>query len=194
MKAERRHRMTDDQNIIRLFFERSEQAIFELDNKYGKICRKLSYNILGNRQDAEECVNDAFLGAWNAIPPASPDPLLSYILKIVRNISLKAYKSKNAAKRGSRYTVALDEIESVLADIKTVENTLDEKELTHIIECFLDTLTKKERVIFMRRYFFADSYADIAKQVGISEKNVSARLSLIRRKMKKYLNERGTFV
>ncbi len=186
--------MTDDEKIIRLFFERSEQAVCELDNKYGKICRKLSYNILGNRQDAEECVNDAFLGAWNAIPPARPDLLLPYIVKIVRNISLKAYKSKNAAKRGSRYTVALSEIEAVFADTKTVENALDEKELARVTACFLDTLTVKERVIFMRRYFFADSYADIAKQVGISEKNVSARLSLIRRKMKQYLSERGIFV
>ncbi len=79
----------EDEEIMDLFFARSEQAIRELDTKYGKICHKLSYNILNNRRDAEECVNDAYLGAWNAIPPARPDPLLAYLVKIVRNLSLK---------------------------------------------------------------------------------------------------------
>ena len=97
--------MTDDKKIIDLFFERSEQGIRELDMKYGKICHSLSYNIVNNRQDAEECVNDAYLGAWNTIPPARPDPLLSYIVKIVRNISLKIYWRKEAAKRSGHYKI-----------------------------------------------------------------------------------------
>lgn len=83
--------MITDENIIELFFARSEQGIRELDTKYGKDCHNLSYHIVGSRQDAEECVNDAYLGAWNAIPPARPNPLLTYICKIVRNISLKIY-------------------------------------------------------------------------------------------------------
>ena len=82
--------MIDDEKIIEMFFERSEQGMRELDIKYGKVCHKLSYHIVGNRWDAEECVNDAYLGAWNAIPPARPNPLLSYLVKIVRNISLKS--------------------------------------------------------------------------------------------------------
>ena len=102
--------MIDDEKIIEMFFERSEQGIRELDNKYGKICHNLSYNIVGNRQDAEECVNDAYLGAWNAIPPAQPNPLLTYLCKIVRNISLKIYYRKKAAKRSSHYTIAMEEI------------------------------------------------------------------------------------
>ena len=89
----------EDKEIIELFFERSEQAIRELDTKYGRICHDLSYNIVNSRQDAEECVNDAYLGAWNAIPPARPAPLLSYIAKIVRNLSLKLYLKKESAKR-----------------------------------------------------------------------------------------------
>ena len=89
--------MTEDERIIEMLFERSEQGIRELDIKYGKICRDLSYRIVGSRQDAEECVNDAYLGAWNAIPPERPDPLLTYILKIVRNISLKVYRRNGAA-------------------------------------------------------------------------------------------------
>ena len=167
--------MIDDEKIIEMFFERSEQAVRELDNKYGKICHHLSFNILNNRQDAEE----------------RPHPLFPYIVKIVRNISLKLYWRKEAAKRSGHYTVALEEIESCISDRKTVEDEIEARELARIIEAFLDTLTVKERVIFMRRYAYADTYADIAKRVGISEKNVSVRLTLIRQKMKQHLIEKG---
>ena len=186
--------MIDDEKIIDLFFERSEQGIRELDNKYGAICHNLSYNIVNNRQDAEECVNDAYLGAWNAIPPARPNPLLSYIVKIVRNISLKIYWRKEAAKRSSHYTIALEEIEACIADQKTVEDEIEARELARIIEDFLDTLTVENRVIFMRRYWFSDSYKNIAELVGLSEKNISVRLTRIREKMKQYLIEREVFV
>lgn len=186
--------MIDDEKIIDLFFERDQQGIRELDIKYGKICHNLSYNIVNSRQDAEECVNDAYLGAWNAIPPTRPSPLLSYIVKIVRNISIKIYWRKEAAKRNSIYTIAMQEIETCIADKKTVEDEIEARELAHIIENFLDTLTTKERIIFMRRYAYIDTYADIAKRVGISEKNVSVRLTLIRQKMKQYLIEREVFV
>jgi len=90
-----------DEKIIELFFERSEQAIKELDERYGRICQSVSYGILGNRQDAEECVNDAYLGVWNAIPPAKPNPLLTFVCKIVRNLSLKRYEQNTAIKRNS---------------------------------------------------------------------------------------------
>ena len=186
--------MIDDEKIIELFFERSEQGIRELDMKYGKICHNLSYNIVNSRRDAEECVNDAYLGAWNAIPPARPNPLLSYVLKIVRNISIKIYWRKEAAKRSSHYTIALEEIETYVADTHTVEAEIEAKELARIIESFLDTLTTENRVIFMRRYWFSDSYKDIAEVVGLSEKNVSVRLTRIREKMKQYLIEREVFI
>ena len=186
--------MITDEKIIELFFERSEQGIRELDIKYGKVCHKLSYNIVSNRQDAEECVNDAYLGAWNAIPPAKPDPLLTYICKIARNISLKIYYRKEAAKRSSHYTIAMEEIEACIADPNTVEAEIEARELARIIEAFLDTLTFENRVIFMRRYWFADSYKSIAELVGLSEKNISVRLTRIREKMKQYLIEREVFV
>ena len=186
--------MIEDEKIIDLFFNRSEKAIQELDIKYGKVCHKLSYNILNNKQDAEECVNDAYLGAWYAIPPARPNPLLSYIGKIVRNISLKIYWRKEAAKRSGHYKIALEEIEGYITDQKTVEDEIEARELARIIEEFLDTLTVENRVIFMRRYWFADSYKDIAELVGISEKNISVRLTRIREKMKQYLIEREVFV
>ena len=184
----------EDAGIIELFFERSEQGIRELDIKYGKACRKLSYNIVNDRQDAEECVNDAYLGTWNAIPPVKPDPLLTYICKIVRNISLNLYHRKEAAKRSSHYTIAMEEIEACIAATNAVEAEIEAVELAHIIERFLDTLTVENRVIFMRRYWFADSYKDIAELVGISEKNISVRLTRIREKMKQYLIEREVFV
>lgn len=186
--------MIDDEKIIEMFFARSEQAIQELDNKYGRICHNLSYNIVNSRQDAEECVNAAYLGAWNAIPPVKPNPLLAYIVKIVRNISLKTYWGKEAAKRSSRYTVALEEIEGCIADGKTVEDEIEARELARIIENFLDTLTPQNRVIFMRRYWFSDSYRDIAEFVGLSEKNISVRLTRIREKMKQYLIEREVLI
>lgn len=143
----------DDNAIIELFFARSEQAILELDSQYGKTFHKLSYNILNSRQDAEECVNDAYLGAWNAIPPVWPSPLLAFVCKIVRNHSLMRYHADRAAKRGGgNYTATLAELEDCLASSRTVEDDLEEKELVQIIENFLETLSAENRVILMRRY------------------------------------------
>ena len=184
----------DDEAIIALFFERSQQAIGELDQKYGKACRGLSRNILGSPQDAEECVNDAYLGAWNAIPPARPSPLLAYLCRIVRNLSLKCWERRGAAKRGGAYTVALEEIEGCVADLRTPEGEAEARELTRAIEGFLDTLTMENRVIFLRRYWFADSCGDIARRVGLTEKSVSVRLTRIRRKLREYLKEREVLV
>ena len=186
--------MIDDEKIIEMFFNRDQQAIHELDMKYGKIFRNLSYNVVNSRLDAEECVNDAYLGAWNAIPPVHPNSLLTYIVKIVRNVSLKIYWRTEATKRNGHYTIALAEIEDCIAGQKTVEDEIETKELARLIEAFLNTLTVKERVIFMRRYWFSDSYKDIAEFVGLSEKNISVRLTRIREKMKQYLIEREVFV
>ena len=186
--------MVDDEKIIDLFFQRSEQAIRELDTKYGKACHALSYNIVNDKQDAEECVNDAYLGAWNAIPPTKPGSLQAYICKIVRNISLKLYYKKGAAKRSSAYEVAMQELEPYLSAPDTVEAEIEAKELAHIIESFLDTLSEENCVIFLRRYWFSDTYAEIAKRIGISEKNVSVRLTRIRKQMKDYLIEREAYL
>jgi len=186
--------MIDDERIIDLFFKRDQQGIRELDIKYGKTCHSLSYNITNSKQDAEECVNDAYLGAWNTIPPTRPNPLLSYIVKIVRNISLKIYWRKQAAKRSGNYKIALEEIEGCIAGPQNVEDEIEARELARIIEEFLDTLTLENRVIFMRRYWFADSYKDIAELVGLTEKNISVRLTRIREKMKQYLIEREVSV
>ncbi len=180
----------DDSAIIELFYARSEQAICELDQKYGRVCRKLSYNILNNLQDAEECVNDTYLGAWNAIPPARPNPLLSYLCRIVRNLSLMRYHANTAAKRNGNYDVVLEELENCLASMDSVEADMEEKELIRRIEDFLETLSVENRVIFMRRYWFSDSYAEIAQRTGLSEKNVSVRLTRLRKQLRRYFMER----
>ena len=184
----------DDEKIIELFFNRSEQAIEEVDKKYGKTCHNISYNILHNKLDAEECVNDAYLGAWNAIPPARPNPLLTYLCKIVRNLSLKRYEFNTAIKRNSTYDVAMEELESCLSSPETVESEIALKELTHIIENFLDSLSTENRVIFLRRYWFSDTYSDIAARVGMTEKNVSVRLTRIRENLRNHLKEREVLV
>ena len=180
----------NDESIIELFFRRSEKAIKELDNKYGKVFYALSFRILNNRQDVEECVNDAYLGAWNAIPPAKPHPLSTFVCKIVRNISLKRHAQNTAAKRNSFYDVAMEELEDCLSSSTTIEEEIAKEELTKIIESFLDSLSKENRVIFLRRYWFSDSYADIAKQVGLGEKLISVRLTRIRKELRAYLSER----
>ena len=166
----------DEEQIITLFFARSEQAIEALDAKYGKLFHSLSYHIVNDRQDADECVNDAYLGAWNAIPPAKPDSLLPYMARIVRNISLKCYWKKGAAKRNSPYTLALQEVEECLPDRKSAEEEVEARELARVIACF------------------SDSCRDIAGLVGLSEKNISVRLTRIRRKLKQYLAEREAFL
>ncbi len=177
----------DDEKIIELFFERSEKAIAETDRKYGRLLRKISGNILNNSRDVEECVNDSYLGAWNAIPPARPSPFRAYLCKIVRNVSLRRYYNNTKALRNSVFETALDEIAQLIPDKNTVEKEFETKQLVLFIEAFLDSLEKENRVIFMLRYAFCSSYKDIAKKVGLSEKNVSVRLARLRKQMKNYL-------
>ena len=177
----------DDNVILDLFFARDEQAIQEVDGKYGSLCRRLSYNILNNAQDAEECVNDSYLGLWDAIPPQRPNPLLTFLCKIVRNRSIARYHANTAAKRNSSYDTALSEIEPCLAAPGDPQSELEVKELARTLERFLDNLSRENRVIFLRRYWFSDSYADIAAQVGLSEKNVSVRLTRIRAQLRTHL-------
>ena len=183
-----------DEQIIELFFKRSEQAISELDDKYGKVFHNLSYNILNDCLDAEECVNDSYLGVWNVIPPEKPNPLLTFVCKIVRNISIKKYHAKTAIKRNSAYDVAMSEVANYILSPNNVETEIEAKELARIIESFLDTLTVENRVIFMRRYWFSDTYKDIADRMGITEKTVSMRLTRIRKQMREYLMKREVFV
>lgn len=184
----------DDSMIIELFFERSEQAIIELSNKYGFICAKVADNILNNRQDTEECVNDAYLAVWNTIPPQKPDPLLSYVCRIVRNLSLKKYLENTAKKRNSFYDVALDELADCIPASESVEDELAAKEVAGMINSFLATLDRQSRVMFVRRYWHADSIEDIAVMFHKSRHYISVRLSRIRKALKQYLETEGISV
>ena len=181
----------DDEEIISLFFARSERAIAELSLKYGGICMKLSRNIVGSPYDADECVNDAYLGVWNTIPPRRPGSLPAYLCRIVRNISVKKYCFNNAKKRRTGYDKALEELEYCAAGTSSVEDSYTAQELAESINGFLNQLKKGDRVMFVKRYWFADSLSDISEQYGISRHNVSVRLFRIRKKLRKYLEKEG---
>lgn len=181
----------EDHQIIDLFFERKEQAIFELSEKYGTVVRKIANNMLGNNQDVEECMNDVYLGVWNSLPPQKPDPLITYICRITRNISIARYHSNTAKKRNTVYDVALNELEECLTSTETPENLYEAKELKQWIEGFLDTLTESDQAMFVRRYWFSDSIGDIAEKFHRKENSVSVRLHRLRNELKKYLVERG---
>ena len=184
----------DDRKIIELFFERSEQAIMELSNKYGSVCAKVAFNILNNTQDVEECVNDAYLGVWNAIPPQNPNHLVSYVCRIVRNLAIKKYHMNTAAKRNGIYDVALDELENCFPSSVSVEAVFDANETARIIDDFLATLDRKNRILFVRRYWYLDSVEELAKCFHTNNHNISVRLSSTRDKLKKYLIKEGVTV
>lgn len=181
----------DDQRIIHLFLERSESALTELSEKYGKLCRTVSYNILQNEQDAEECVNDAFLAVWNTIPPEKPDFLQAYVCRIVRNLSVKKYRFNTAQKRNRYYDVVLEEVSECLKSSASVEEEILVRELTDCVNEFLGTLKKKERVIFVQRYWYCVSLSEIAEHVNMSKNAVAVHLHRTRRKLKTYLEKRG---
>ena len=178
----------DDRQIIDLFYERSEQAIAELSKKYGDLCFKIAINILNDPQDAEECVNDAYLGTWNNIPPQNPDPLRTYVCRIVRNLALKKRRANTALKRGSQLEVSLAELENCIPD-NSFDEHLSAKELTAQLNAFLSTLHRDDRVMFLKRYWFAEPLSEIAKTFGITEHNASVRLGRIRKKLHQYLKE-----
>lgn len=181
----------EDSGIIELLFTRSEQAIPELAGKYGRICRNIALGILGNHEDAEECVNDTYLGVWNSIPPQKPDSLAAYVCKIARNISLKKYRYNTAQKRNSHYDISLSELEECIPAAGMGVEQCKEEELTRVLEMFLDSLDKKSRVIFVKRYWYAESVKMIAEEFGMKENHAAVKLSRIRNKLKVYLEREG---
>lgn len=181
----------EDRQIIALFQNRSEDAIGQLAAKYGPLCKKLAYNILGDAHDAEECVSDAYLVLWNKIPPEEPEPLSAYLCAVVRNIAVNRYYYNTSAQRNSSYTVALQEIEGCLPSPASVESDLLAKETIQIINKFLRKQDQQTRVLFVRRYWFGDSIEELSTLFGISRHQVSVRLHRIRVKLKKHLVKEG---
>ena len=152
----------EDSEIISLFYERSEQAIAELERKYGAAVRKTASNFLSSRQDVEECANDTYLGVWNSIPPQNPDSLIAYVCSIARKLALWKYHSNTAQKRNSQYDLVLDELEECIPAACSVETDYEEKELSAAIVRFLDTLSYEDRFCFVRRYWYGDALSEIA--------------------------------
>lgn len=183
--------MLEDSKIIELFFARAEQAIFLLSEKYGTVCTRIARNILKNDFDAEECVNDTYLAAWKNIPPEKPDPLKTYIFRIVRNIAIAKYHANTSIKRNSYYDVALDELENCLGAYVTVDQEIAASELSKRINSFLATLDEESQMLFVRRYWYSDDILDLADRFHTTANNVSVRLSRIRSKLKKCLQKEG---
>lgn len=181
----------EDAKIIDLFFVRSEQAIAELDQKYGSLVRKTANNILKNAQDTEECTNDTYLGVWKTVPPQHPNPLVSYVCRIARNLAIKRYHANTAKKRNSTFDVTLDELEECLPAGLDVEADFMVKELSAGVSRFLDTISYDDRYCFVRRYFYVDTITDIAAALHWKPHRVTVRLSRIREKLNHCLREEG---
>ena len=181
----------DDSKIVDLFWQRSEEAIANLAEKYGSICRTIAWNILKDRLDAEECVNDAYLGVWDSVPPHRPDPLSTYLYRIVRNRAVTRYHANTARKRNSHYDTALSELEECIASPVTVEDAYQGKELTAALDRFLGEQDEKTRVMFVRRYWYADPVKDIAKSFRMTPNAVSVQLLRTRDRLKSFLQKEG---
>ncbi len=181
-------RNIDDHNVIELYFARDERAIGETQTKYGKLCQNIARNILGNAQDAEECVNDAYVGVWNAIPPARPDDLCAFVCRVVRNVSLKRLRAVTRQKCSRELTVSLSELEEILPD-EAVSGR--EGEVSAAISAFLRQQSEQVRDVFIRKYYFFDSVADIAKRYGFSQSKVKSMLYHTREKLKEHLTKEG---
>ena len=184
----------EDSQIIGLFFERSEQAIDELDKKYGAAVRKTASNILNDRLDAEECADDAYLGVWNSIPPHRPDSLGGYVCKIARNLAITRLRSQTAEKRNKGFDLVLDELEEFIPSGVDVEAEVEAAELTEAINRFLSGLSYNDRFIFVRRYWYADSVRDIAEMMQERAERISMRLFRLREKLRITLKKEGLLV
>lgn len=180
---------TDDEKIINLFFERDENAIKQTDEKYGKYLQKVSYNLLKNKEDVEECLNDTYVKAWNSIPPTYPKSLLAYLVKIIRNSSISRLFSESAKKRGKNLTAVLDEIAEIVPDKKI--SLEDEITIKLSINTFLERLDKNSRIIFVRRYFYAYSIKEIANDLNYTKSNVKVILHRTRKAFKEFLEGEG---
>ena len=181
-----------DEKIISLFWERSEKAIDALKENYGAYCFSIANNILDSSEDAEEILNDVYLNVWNAVPPEKPNSLSAFVGRITRNLSLKKWRSNTADKRGGgRSAVVLEELAECLPATNDVEEEIEAKELSKIIESFLSTISQTERNIFVCRYWYHDSVSDICEQFGFTQSKVKMSLFRSRQKLLKLLESKG---
>ena len=184
----------EDSQIISLFFDRSDRALEALSGKYGRICHHTAVNILGNRQDAEECVTDAYLGVWNAIPPKRPDSLAGFLLRLVHNICTDRLRYNRAAKRMGNYQECLEEWSGVVSHQDTPEAIYEARMVSHYIDVFLSNLSRTNRLLFVRRYWYMDSISTLALTLGMTPGAVRTRLARLRSQLKEELVSKGVFV
>ena len=182
----------EDKNIVDLYLNRDEKAIYETQIKYGNYCYSISYNILHNNEDCVECLNDTYLNTWNSIPPHKPSILSTYLGKITRNLSLDKYRKSKANKRlSNEFTVSLDELDECVASNSSIKEELDAEYLADKINIFLKTVNKEDRKMFVLRYFYFDSISEITSRFNYSESKVKMSLKRTRDKLKDYLIKEG---
>jgi len=182
----------DDKDIVRLFMERDENAVKAAGEKYRAYCMKIAVNITGSYEDAEECVNDALMSAWESIPPHDPELLSTYLGKLTRNLAINKRKLRLTEKRGfGECELAYEELSETIGSSENVEQAFDRKELATEINRFLKGLPERKRTIFIRRYWFCESVRAISEELGISQSSVSVTLHRSREKLRTYLRKRG---
>lgn len=182
----------EDSQIIELYWQKNADAISETADRYGAYCYAIAENILNNNEDSEECVNDTWLHTWNAIPPQKPNVLRMFLAKITRNLSFDRFNLRNAEKRGGgEITLVLDELEECLAGKSDVEGVYEAMELEQCIRRFVRALPKRDRNVFVRRYFFTEQTSTIAERYGLTVNNVTVILSRTRKKLKTELMKEG---
>ncbi|MGN1111406.1 MAG: RNA polymerase sigma factor [Oscillospiraceae bacterium] len=182
----------DDKEIVELYWTRNEAAIGETAARYGRFCYSIAYNILGNNEDAEESVNDTYLDAWNSIPPHRPSVLSAFLGKITRRVSIDRWRKHNAQKRGGgQFTLALDELEECISGGKSVEQAVEAKLLSDVVNSFVKSLPDTERSVFLCRYWYMDSVESIAKEFGFSQSKVKSMLYRTREKLRARLVKEG---
>lgn len=180
----------EDSEIVELYWERDDKAIFESDAKYGHNCRTIAYSILHNQEDVEECVNDTWLGAWNAMPPNRPNKLRFFLARITRNLSFNRLKSKTTVKRGNgEIPIVLDELYECVPNPSTIEDEIEVRELERHINQFLHSLPERSCNVFLRRYWYVETIAEISERYDMTPANVKVILSRTRGKLKNYLGK-----
>ena len=180
----------EDREIVELYWNRSEHAIAETETKYGSYCLSIANRILEDPEDSRECTNDTWLDAWNAMPPHRPSILSTFLGKITRRIAIDRWRYRNAYKRGGGVMiVALDELEECVATSDGMDRQLEQQEMERLMKLFLSSLPQTERQIFLCRYWYLDSIAEIAKQFDFSQSKVTSMLHRTRGKLRKLLEK-----
>lgn len=185
----------EDDAIVELYWQRSEEAIVQTDRKYGRYCRTIAYNILQDQDDCDECLNDTYMRAWNIIPPKRPTFLSALLAKITRNLALDRQKFSRAEKRGGgQVPLVLEELADCIPGGTDAEEILEKKAIAEILNRFLRSLPQRTREIFMLRYWYLCSVKKIAESMALSESNVKMTLLRSRRQLKTLLEKEGVSV